>query len=76
MIFAGRCRVYPLAVKLALLIVDPLAWSNGQAIDLDDFKVFGYLCTKIERIGIVVQIMVFRQTEIEPALPIVSLRVP
>ena len=73
MIFARGRRVDPLPIKLALLVVDALARSHGQAIDLDDLQIFGHFSAKIERICVVVQIMMICQAKIEPALHVVSL---
>jgi hypothetical protein len=67
-VLAGRTRVYPSTIELALFIVDAFAWADGQAIDLGDLQVLGHLCAEVERICVVVQVLVVRQAEIEPAL--------
>ena len=56
------------AVKLLLVVVDPVVRICRQAIDLRHLEGFGNLCADIERIRIIVGVGALQQPKVEPAL--------
>ena len=58
----------PPAVKLLLVVVDPLVRIGWQAVYFCDLEGLGDLGTDIERVRVVVRIGVLEEPEVEPAL--------
>jgi hypothetical protein len=56
------------AVKGLAVLVDMLVCGRGEPVYLGYLKLFGYFCTQVQRVGVVVGIRVVDETQIEPAL--------